>query len=60
MPSRRVLLRHWASGERKSEADVVARIALDEIAELETVIAALRSQVESLGRKQLRPEEIVK
>lgn len=39
------LLKEWASGKRKGESDVIARIALDEIEELQLQITSLTMEL---------------
>jgi len=41
---RRMLLKQAASGERELASDVIARIALDEIAELDDQITILKTE----------------
>jgi len=45
------ILRNVASGERKMEGDVVARIALDEINELNRLLEMYRTHVNPEDRK---------
>ena len=42
---RRKLLKEWAARERQTESDVVARIALDEIEELDIHIYSLNEEL---------------
>jgi hypothetical protein len=44
---RRKLLKEWASGERKADSDIVARVALDEIEELDLKVL---SYIEEINR----------
>ncbi len=47
---RRKLLREWAANERKADSDIVARVALDEIEELDMKVLSYTEEVNRLKK----------
>lgn len=60
MPSRLQLLKSWAGHERSADSDVVARVALDEIEDLQMRITVLQNEAQSLRAelKYYKPKEV--